>query len=603
MRDRIVLLVLALSILLPIQALSVTPEEIVQLKPYYETDRVAAGSDFRIAIEMDILPGWHINSNSPSNEFAIPTEVRFSPPSGIEIREIIFPPHKVLSLKSLGGNIELFDGRSYVIIRGHVDSTVKPGRYKLPARFIYQGCTDEICLPPTEKTVPFVLQVAPEGTLVQTLNAHIFSGSTGEATAPSGTEKGFSARESGNISRMVAEKGMLLTLALIFLGGLALNLTPCVYPLIPVTISYFGGIEHKGKGFVNALSYVLGLAVMYSILGTVAALSGQMLGTQLTSPVVSVAIALVMVVLALSMFGLYEIRVPGFIMRVVGGEARTGVAGSFIMGVTMGIVAAPCIGPFVVGLLTYVAVLGDPFKGFIMFFFLALGLGLPYLVLGTFSSKISALPRSGEWMIGVRRIFGFILVVMAVYFLDPVLDKKTYNLLFSLSLLAGGVWLVIFDHSGEKARGFHVVKSVVAIAMIMLATGLYLSSVKKSAAGEIQWRPYSETVLEEAKAESKPVVIDFYADWCIPCKELDTLTFSDPEVQKYDGRVVFVKVDLTKDKSEFSRTIKKKYGIKGVPTVVFLGRNGQEISQLRLTGFENARGFVKRLERLISAKP
>ncbi len=600
MRGKIVYLftTLLLLLFLPSIASPIAPEDIIQLKPYYETDRIPSGSNFRLAIEMRVLSGWHINSNKPSSEFAIPTEVKINPPEGIVIKEIVFPPHRVVELQSIGGKTEIFDGISYIIIKGHVGDTVEPGRYALPARFVYQGCSDTVCLPPAEKVVPFVLDIVPTGTPVKRLNSQIFSQEGVSVTSGLKPPPSITPGREGDIQRMVAEKGLLVTLFLIFLGGLALNLTPCVYPLIPVTISYFGGIEHKGRGFINALSYVLGIAVMYSLLGTAAALSGKMLGTQLTSPIVSVVIAAIMVLLALSMFGLYEIRVPGFVMRLAGGEAKTGFAGSFIMGVTMGLVAAPCIGPFVVGLLTYVAVLGDPFRGFIMFFFLAIGLGLPYLILGTFSSKLSSLPRSGEWMIGVRRIFGFILLVMAVYFLDPVLEKTTYNILFSLILVAGGAWLIIFDRSGEKARGFHIIKSVIAIAMIIAGTLFYSPNLKSS--NEIHWYQYSETVLRDARNNGKPVVIDFYADWCIPCKELDTLTYSDPRVQRYDGRIVFIKVDLTNDKGEFVQKIKRQYDIKGVPTVVFLGRDGREIKELRLTGFENAESFIKRLERVLS---
>ncbi|RMG70820.1 MAG: DUF255 domain-containing protein [Nitrospirae bacterium] len=269
------------------------------------------------------------------------------------------------------------------------------------------------------------------------------------------------------------------------------------------------------------------------------------------------------------------------------------------MGITMGIVAAPCIGPFVLGLLTYVAAKGEPFTGFIMFFFLALGLGLPYLILGTFSSKITALPRSGEWMIGVRRIFGFVLIIMAVYFLDPVLDKATYNLLFSLCLFISGTWLIVFDRSGINARGFHIIKSIVAILMIVVATWSFVSS-RTSHKEEIQWRQYSEGLLQQARADSKPVVIDFYADWCIPCKELDSITYANQSVIQYDGRVIFVKVDLTNDKSPFVQRIKKKYHIKGVPTVVFIGKDGKEIEHLRLIGFEGPEGFIKRLDEALS---
>ncbi len=583
-----------LTLVFPALTFSITPEETLDIKPYYATDKVNAGSTFQIAIEMNIKKGWHINSNKPSNEFAIPTEVKFKLPRGIRITEITFPEHEIMTLKSVG-RVEIFSGKFYIIITGHAAETLMPGEYKLPATLTYQACNDAVCLPPTSKTITFNLNLVPAGSPVKRLNNNIFSKGAQQQETTEKSSSAFSVTGGGDISALVAQKGMFLTLILIFLGGLALNLTPCVYPLIPITISYFGGLKHKGRGFINALFYVLGIAVMYSALGTIAALSGSMLGTQLTSPAVSIAIASIMVVLALSMFGLYEIRVPSSLMRLAGGEAKSGVAGSFVMGVTMGIVAAPCIGPFVLGLLTYVAAKGDPFTGFIMFFFLALGLGLPYLILGTFSSKISALPRSGEWMIGVRKIFGFILIIMAVYFLDPVLNKATYDFVFSLSLFVSGAWLIIFDRSGINARGFHIIKSIIAIAMIIVASWVFFST-RAPKKVEIQWKQYTEELMASARNSSKPVVIDFFADWCIPCKELDTITFSDPSVVNYDGRVIFVKVDLTNDKSSFVQKIKKKYNIKGVPTVVFLGKDGKEIKRLRLIGFVGPEDFIKRLD-------
>ncbi len=597
MRGRLISLFVIVILFFPSLCLSITPEEVLEIKPYYATDKVIAGSEFQIALGVNIKKGWHINSNKPSNEFAVPTKLDFKLPEGIKITAITFPEHEVMTLKSVG-RVEIFSGRINIIIHALSDKTLKPGAYKIPAVLTYQACNDQVCLPPTRKTLNFTLNIASAGTEVRRLNKDIFSETqpSGEKTVKRST--GFSVTSGGDVSALIAQKGLLLTLLLIFLGGLALNLTPCVYPLIPITISYFGGMEHRGKGFVNALFYVLGISVMYSALGTAAALSGNMLGTQLTSPAVSIAIAAIMVILSLSMFGLYEIRVPSFLMRLTGGEARSGVAGSFVMGVTMGIVAAPCIGPFVLGLLTYVAAKGDPFTGFIMFFFLAMGLGLPYLILGTFSSKISSLPRSGEWMLGVRRIFGFILIIMAVYFLDPVLSKSTYNHLFSLALFVSGAWLILFDRSGLNARGFHIIKSIIAIAMIVVATWVFVSG-RQTHTAEIQWRQYTETLVRDAQASSKPVVIDFFADWCIPCKELDTITFSDPSVVSYDGRVLFLKVDLTNDSSPFVQKIKRKYKIKGVPTVVFLGRDGREIESLRLIGFVGPEEFVKRLEKAL----
>lgn len=588
------LILISLAFITPAQA--ITPEEILTLKTYLSTDRVPAGSSFKMALEVNLRPGWHINSNIPSSEFAIPTELKFIPLKGITIKEIKFPQHEEKLLPSIGQKTEFFTGKKYIIIKAEASPDLKPGRYTQKARFIYQGCDKDVCLPPYEKEVSFRIDIAAAGSLVAHINQEIFSPSAPAEEATSSPSA--APEEGGEISRMIAEKGLILSLLLLFIGGLALNLTPCVYPLIPVTLSYFGGIEHRGRSFLNAFSYLMGIVITYSILGTMAALSGKMLGTQLTHPAVSIFIACVMVALALSMFGLYEIRVPRFIMNRLGGEAKTGLFGSFLMGATMGIVAAPCIGPFVVGLLTYVASTGDPFKGFIMFFFMSLGLGTPYLVLGIFSSKISSLPRSGTWMLGVRRIFGIVLLVMSVYFLDPILSKPIYDLLFSIVLFGGGTFLIMFDRSGEQARGFHYIKSIVAIGMIVLSVITY--SPIHGEKGQMNWTPYSEEVMEKARKNHQPVIMDFYADWCIPCKELEEITFNSKEILAFSGKILFVKVDLTQDKSDFAIKVKEKYRIVGVPTVLFIDKDGNERKELRLTGFEGPEKFINRIHSLLN---
>ncbi|MGW8273268.1 MAG: cytochrome c biogenesis protein CcdA, partial [Thermodesulfovibrionales bacterium] len=322
-------------------AIAITPAEILEVKPYLGSDKIPAGGAFKLAVEMKLLRDWHINSNVPTSEFAIPTALVFDELPGITLTRITYPTAKVEVIEKLNTTIDYYDGTSYVIIEGRASPDISPGTHTLRGTLTYQGCKGRECLLPAKKEVRFSLKVVPEGTPVSELNPQIFTPAGLQAGTEPPKEEG-----EGKVSQMISEKGLLLTLILIFLGGLALNLTPCVYPLIPITISYFGGLEQRGKRLINATAYVLGLALTYSALGTFAALSGGMLGKQLTNPAVTVVIAGVLVALSLSMFGLYEIRVPSFVMRLVGGEAKSGAAGSLVMGCTMGIIAAPCIGPF-----------------------------------------------------------------------------------------------------------------------------------------------------------------------------------------------------------------------------------------------------------------
>ena len=207
-------------------------------------------------------------------------------------------------------------------------------------------------------------------------------------------------------------------------GGIALNLTPCVYPLIPITVSYFGGRSGQGQGrlVLHGILYIGGLSLTNSILGVVAALTGGLMGAMLQNPVVLIVIAAILVFFATSLLGFWELRLPEGLTRLAS-KSYTGYFGTLFMGLTLGVVAAPCIGPFVLGLLTWVASMGSPWLGFIIFFTLSLGLGLPLFLLAIFSGKIDKLPRSGEWMLWVRKLMGWVLVGMAAYFIRPLFPE------------------------------------------------------------------------------------------------------------------------------------------------------------------------------------
>jgi len=569
------------------------PEEILEVEALASADGVPAGGALDLAIRVRLEEGWHVNSNRPSYEFAVPTELAFDPLEGITLSDPVFPaPTAFLRVPGTEEETELFEGSFVVRLRLEASETASPGPRTLRGRIAYQGCNDETCLRPTEKPFELSFRILPQGAEARPLHGDLFGGGP---AAPAASEARGRFFETGDVEGVVARRGLLVTLLLVFLGGLALNLTPCVYPLIPITISYFGGmsVKRKGSPLPSAVAYVLGICLMYSALGVGAALSGRMFGALLAHPVVLVAIAALMVALAASMFGLYEIRLPSALMNM-GGTARTGVLGSLFMGLTMGIVAAPCIGPFVIGLLTYVATLGSPLKGFLLFFALSLGLGLPYLFLGIFSGRIAMLPRSGAWMVGVRKIFGWVLVIMAVYFLNPLMSPRVYHVVLSSTLVAAGLCLVILVPSEGENRLFHVIKSLVAVAMIM--AGTWIVKPSGSAAEGLPFEPYSAAALSRAAEEGRPVVIDFYADWCIPCREFEAVTFRDASVRAWSDRFVFLKADVTVENDE-TRSWKEAWDVRGVPTLLFIGPDGRERRELRLTGFERPERFVKRLER------
>jgi thiol:disulfide interchange protein DsbD len=262
------------------------------------------------------------------------------------------------------------------------------------------------------------------------------------------------------------------------------------------------------------------------------------------------------------------------------------------MGLVVGLVAAPCIGPFVLGLLTYVGQRQDPVLGFAMFFVLSLGLGLPYLLLGIFTKAIDKLPNSGAWMLGVRQLFGVILVAMAAYFVAPLLHGAAAGWLLPGVLTVGGLYLLLVARPGHDQPAIDVAMRA-ASAAILVAGVLLAPRGGQREAGKLTWERYDEAAVGRAVASGQPVILDFYADWCLPCKELDKKTFGDSRVSDALNGMARFKVDLTSS-TDANDAIRSRYGVAGVPTIAFFA-GGKEVTEARLTGFEPPEQFLKRL--------
>jgi thiol:disulfide interchange protein DsbD len=354
------------------------------------------------------------------------------------------------------------------------------------------------------------------------------------------------AKSSNQIEQLIQDRGWFFAFFVVFIGGLALNLTPCVYPMIAITVSYFGGQgsnRSTGRAFVSSLIYCLGIVLTYSALGLVAALTGSLFGSALQSPVVLIGIAVLLVALALSMFGLYELQPPQFLMqKATGLSSKAGYVGVFFLGAVIGVIAAPCLAPFVVALLAFVGQSGKPVLGWWLFFVFGCGLGLPYVILGTYSGALARLPKSGTWMVWVKRVLGVILIGVAIWFVSPLIGSTT--------------------------------------------------------ASPINWQPYSPAAVANA---AKPVLIDFAADWCIPCKEMDKRTFTDPRVIERSKQFLLLKADVTRTGSPEVERLMKDFQILGVPTTIFLDKDGHEHTELRQVGFVPADEFAAIMDKALTS--
>jgi thiol:disulfide interchange protein DsbD len=585
-------LAIVAQILMAILMATASPAQpkVLSPKAFLSQKSALPGQEIRVALQLDIEKGWHINAHKPLQTFLVPTEVVLKPHLQFTVRKIHYPEPKRKAFQFVQGELAVYEGKVRIFLDVAVSAEASPGKGHISGKITYQACDDRSCLLPAEAAFSATIPITNDPTQAYPTHPEIFRPS--ERAIPP---------ERHPSAAIPPEREWLLSLLIIFLGGLGLNLTPCIYPLIPITIGFFvaQGADRPRWVFVLSLFYVLGMAITYSVLGTLAALTGSLFGSALQNPLVLLFIAFVLVGLSLSMFGLYEIRIPGFLTRIAG-RSSYGVLGALFMGLTVGILAAPCIGPFVIGLLSYVGQKGDPVLGFWTFFVLALGLGTPFLFLGTLAGSLSGLPRSGAWMVWVRKMFGFVLLGMAVYFVRYLISNQVYWLLQASIVAAGSIYLGWIETSGKGLKGFRGIKWVTGIAGLLLSSYLVLAPGHLFLHPQgIQWLEYDEKLLQKARAQSKPVIIDFTADWCIPCRELEERTFSSPTVIAKAKQFVTLRVDLTHSTKPENRSSMKGYHIKGVPTVIFLDRNGKEIENLRFYEAIKPEEFLKRMDRAL----
>lgn len=453
---------------------------------------------------------------------------------------------------------------------------------KVDFELVYQACTTEYCLFPAHLKVSHILTESEKKNYQN-------------STSPDWLKK-----------------GLFLSLLFVFLAGFLTSLTPCVYPMLPITLAVLGANKSTSKldGFIKSLTYVLGMALTYASLGLLAASSGFMFGSLLSNHYFLGFLAFVLFLGALSMFDVFEIQTPHILgSRLSVNQKSTSYFTLFITGLFSGLVVGPCVGPVLVGVLGYVSQTGDLFLGFSLLFSFALGLGSLILVLGTFSELLDKLPRSGNWMVLVKKALGFIFLGLILYFVSPVVTMKQFVIL-GLTLFVLFVLVLLFKNYKQKNSYLSVIeaafyRSVLIFSILFIGVSMSLSNERferligysTETFANTHWDVFTEEKLRIAKDNEQYVVLDFYADWCAACRELKHKTFSDPKVSGFSKKIKWLYFDSTKPSAKL-KELKEKYKVLGLPTILFFDKGGTLRNDIRLTGFEKPSLFIERLKKL-----
>jgi thiol:disulfide interchange protein DsbD len=481
-----------------------------------------------------------------------------------------------------------------------------------------QGCADVgVCYPPQVQQVEVRL-------------AGLSPGAGGPfAAAPQGATPSFGGREvrggpaivsdESRFEQALASGGFLLTLAIFFGAGILLTFTPCVLPMIPILSGIIVGENRavaKAHAFALSVTYVLGMAVTYAAIGVIAALSGAFISAALQNPWVLAAFAAIFVVLALSMFGFYDLQLPSTLhskAHAASAKLRGGELGAVaLMGMLSAAIVSPCVAAPLAGALLYISQTRDAVLGGAALFSLALGMGVPLVVVGTAEGAL--LPKSARAMSAVKRFFGWALLGVAIWIVSPIIPVAAQMLAWAALLIVGAVYLHALDPLPHDASGYaRLWKGVGVIALVAGAAlvigalsgardplqplaGLRAAEAPGAPAGEVRFERVGTAAQLDArlKTASRPVMLDFYADWCVSCKEMERFTFSDPMVKAELAQMVLLQVDVTKNTPE-DQALLKRYRLFGPPGIIFFDQAGREIPGLRVIGFQPADKFLQSL--------
>ncbi len=502
----------------------------------------------------------------------------------------------------------------------------------------YQGCAEDgLCYAPITKSFTFNLQpsaVSRQSSVISSPSSVISSPSSVISRQPVAAHAEASplvkeSKTDGDLSLATATLagGSLWKISLAFLAfGLLLSFTPCVLPMVPILSSIIvgEGVVTRRRSFLMALAYCLGMALVYTSLGVAAGLAGEGLAGALQKPWVLVLFALLLLLLSLSMFDVYQLQLPTSLQsklgKASGGLKRGRFAGVFFMGALSALIVGPCVAAPLAGTLVYISQTRDVLLGGLALFSMAMGMSLPLLLVGL--SAGSLLPKAGAWMIGVKYVFGLLLIAVAIWMVSPILSAPAMMLFWGAFAILCSVFLGVFDTSTAKPT--IALRFGKTLGLVLFVAGL-LELVGAAAGGTNVFEPLStvrgastvsqgeekgvhftriRTVAELDQAlvsAKKPVMLDFYADWCVACKEMDRFTFHDPKVIEQLGGLTLLQVDVTAN-SEDDRALMKRFGLFGPPGMIFFDTTGKEIAGSRVVGVLEARAFFDHVSKLVTGK-
>ena len=590
--------------------------DLLQPEEAFRPSAEAVGSD-RVRVTWDIAEGYYLYRDKLG--------LKVVEPKGVALKGLDIPPGKKKYDPVFEKELRIFRQEASVeaLLQREGD-----GAQPVTVEVSYQGCADQgVCYPPQTKNLKVSLPVAqapatPGG-----------DGGTG-AAEPQGPVS-----EQGQFAQAL-ESGGLIALGIFFLAGLGLAFTPCVFPMIPILSGIIvgqGGGEGgtgmtKTRAFSLSLAYVLGVAVTYAVLGVIAGATGAAIQAALQNPWVLGAFAAVFVALALSMFGFFDIQLPASLQtRIQESQQNMGrgsLLGTLVMGVLSALIVGPCVAPPLAGALLYIGQTGDMVLGGTSLFTMSLGMGVPLLVVGTTAGSV--MPRAGGWMNAVKYVFGVLLLGVAIYLVSRIVPYAVTLFLWGVLLVVSGIYLGALDRLEAGVSGWRRLWKGAGVVLLVLGT---LELVGSVSGGEDPLNPLEgvtasrvvaggdgparaegldfervgslkalRSAVDAAASQGRPVMLDFYADWCVECVRYERSTFESPRVARVleANDVKLLQVDVTKQ-SKADKKLQRHFGIIGPPAIMFFSERGRELKASRVAGYMDAERFTKHVRQVFGS--